>query len=62
MDETVTLKARTRVGTNWSALVEATFTVNQTFRDLLVTEIMYRPAATPNVNRDDLEFIFVPCG
>lgn len=57
IQETLTLKARSRVGSDWSALVEATFTIHQTFRDLLVTEIMYRPAASPGVDRDDLEFI-----
>lgn len=57
LNESVTVKARTRDGNNWSALVEFDFNIIQTFHDLLITEIMYRPAATPGVNRDDLEFL-----
>ena len=57
INESMTLKARVRNGTAWSALVEFDFVVNQTFRELLITEIMYRPAATPGLNRDDLEFL-----
>ncbi len=57
VNQSLTLKTRARLGTEWSALVETDFTVIQTFRELQVTEIMYRPAATQGVNRDDLEFV-----
>ena len=40
LSESVTVRARAYDGTNWSALNEADFTVIQTFKELLVTEIM----------------------
>jgi hypothetical protein len=46
-----------KVGTNWSAVVEALFTTTQYFRDLAVTEIMYNPPGTTNVDGDEFEFL-----
>jgi hypothetical protein len=41
----------------WSALTEATFYVIQNFTDLLITEIMYHPPGTTNLDGDEFEFI-----
>ncbi|HWN94996.1 MAG TPA: lamin tail domain-containing protein, partial [Methylomirabilota bacterium] len=41
--ETMTVKARMLVGTNWSALNEATFVVSSLTVPLRITEIMYNP-------------------
>ncbi len=57
IDESLTLKARALDGTNWSALVEAPFTLIQTFTDLALTEIMYHPPDTGSFDGSDLEYI-----
>ncbi len=49
--------ARVRVGTNWSALVRASFTTAAYFKDLAITEIMYNPPGTATVSGDEFEFI-----
>ncbi|MBI3415686.1 MAG: lamin tail domain-containing protein [Verrucomicrobia bacterium] len=57
LDESILVKSRVLNDTNWSALNEASFTIIQTFTELLITEIMYNPpdfGATPG---DDLEFV-----
>lgn len=46
------LKARTQWGTNWSALTEAAFQVDESFLPLRITEIMYNP-----LDGDAFEFI-----
>jgi hypothetical protein len=46
------IKARAFLGTNWSALNEATFTIEQLTTPLRITEIMYNPPGG-----DDYEFI-----
>ncbi|HWI59416.1 MAG TPA: chitobiase/beta-hexosaminidase C-terminal domain-containing protein, partial [Bacillota bacterium] len=51
------LKARVLNGTTWSALSEATFYVIQHFTEVLLTEIMYHPPGTTNVDGDEYEFI-----
>ena len=51
------LRARVRDGTNWSAIVEATFYVVQEFSALKVTEIMYEPPNFGTNTSDDLEFL-----
>ncbi len=51
------VNARTRVGTNWSALVRANFTTSAYFKDLAITEVMYNPAGTTNVASDEFEFV-----
>ena len=43
LNSSVLVKARTRVGTNWSALNEAVFSVNALGPQLHFTEIMYNP-------------------
>src|SRR5262249_4808572 len=53
----VFIRARVRDGTNWSALVEATFYVVQDFSHLAVTEIMYHPPNFGAINGDELEFL-----
>lgn len=52
LNASVTLKARVRNGTTWSALNEATFTVGDPGVPLRITEIMYNP-----VGGDAYEFI-----
>jgi hypothetical protein len=56
---TQSLLARTRalLGTNWSALNEAQFTVIQRFKELVVSEIMYHAPDRDNVDGDNFEFI-----
>lgn len=55
--ESVTAKSRARTGTTWSALNEADFTLVRTFKELLVTEIMYNPPAFNEIDGDQMEFI-----
>lgn len=57
VNETTQVKARVRQGSAWSALNEATFTVIQTFRELMITEIMYHPADEGTTDGDEFEFI-----
>jgi hypothetical protein len=51
------VRARVRSGTNWSALVEATFTPPQDLSKLALTEIMYNPPAFGAFAGNDLEFL-----
>ncbi len=51
------VQSRVRVGTNWSALVRASFTTAAYFKNLAITEIMYNPVGTPTVGSDEFEFI-----
>jgi len=55
--ETVALKARCLNGTTWSALNEATFTVIQTYTNLLMTELMYHPAPDEDGEEESYEFV-----
>jgi hypothetical protein len=57
LEESTWIKSRVLSGTNWSALNEAGFTVIQTFKDLLITEIMYNPPTQNGRDGDDFEFI-----
>jgi len=57
LDETTLVKARALVGGTWSALNEATFTLIQTYTNLLLTELMYHPAPEGEVDGDQFEFI-----
>jgi hypothetical protein len=60
-----TIKARTLVGSTWSALTEATFVVTPEGGGIVISEINYHPydvtaaetAAIPDVVEDDFEFI-----
>ncbi|MCP5522541.1 MAG: lamin tail domain-containing protein [Verrucomicrobiales bacterium] len=57
LNETTQVKSRVLSGSTWSALNEATFTVRQTYGNLLISEIMYHPAAEGDIDGDDYEFI-----
>ena len=57
LNESAQVKARTFNGTTWSALADATFYILQSFTNLMVTEIMYHPAAATNVDADEFEFV-----
>ena len=57
LNATTLVRARVKNGTNWSALVEATFYAPQDFTKLLVTEIMYDPPAFGGVTGDEMEFL-----
>lgn len=54
LNTSVTLKARVRNGTTWSALNEASFTVGEPGVPLRITEIMYNPGGADG---DTYEFI-----
>lgn len=55
--EATQLRCRTKNGTDWSAIAEATFVVNQDFAGLKLTEIMYNPPARDGVDGDEFEFL-----
>ncbi|MEW6158718.1 MAG: lamin tail domain-containing protein, partial [Verrucomicrobiota bacterium] len=57
VNESVQINARVLSGGVWSALNQATFTVIQTFTNLLITEIMYNPAPAAGIDGDEYEFI-----
>lgn len=65
LNGTTTVKARTRVGSTWSALTEATFSMSHETGGIVISEINYHPhaptaaesAALPGVQEDDFEFI-----
>jgi hypothetical protein len=52
ISQTMVVKARMLVGTNWSALNEATFTVGSLATPLRITELMYNP-----IGGDAYEFL-----
>jgi hypothetical protein len=56
-NQSARIKARALNAGTWSALTEATFYLAQTFTNLLITEIMYHPPATTNLDGDEFEFI-----
>jgi hypothetical protein len=51
------LKARVFSGGIWSPLTDATFYIIQNFTDLLITEVMYHPPGTTNLDGNEFEFI-----
>ena len=57
LPESTWVKARALVGTNWSALNEASFILKQSFTNVLVTEVMYHPPDRENVDGDEFEFL-----
>src|SRR5207247_4347895 len=57
LNQSAHVKARVLNAGTWSALTEATFYVIQNFTDLLITEIMYHPPSTTNLDGDEFEFI-----
>jgi hypothetical protein len=54
--ETAQVKARIKNGAEWSALIDATFTLPEPF-PVRITEIHYNPAAHPGVTAENMEFI-----
>lgn len=67
INSTTTVRARTLVGSAWSAVVESTFVVSQGSGGIVISEINYHPhpptpaetAALPGVGEDDFDFIEV---
>jgi len=57
LNQNATVKARVFSGGAWSALNEATFNITRTFRELLITEIMYNPPNFNGVDGEEFEFI-----
>ena len=57
VQESVMVRARALSGTNWSAIVDAPYTVIQTYTNLMITEIMYHPAPEGATDGDQFEFI-----
>jgi hypothetical protein len=57
LTQSAQVKARALSGGVWSAVVDATFYITQTYTDLLVTEIMYHPPSTANYDGDAFEFV-----
>ena len=53
----VFVRARVRDGTNWSAIVQASFYILQDFSHLAVTEIMYHPPNFGATAGDEVEFL-----
>jgi hypothetical protein len=56
IENTSQIKARVKNGAEWSALIDATFTVPSLF-PVRITEIHYNPAAHPGVDAENMEFI-----
>ena len=50
-------KARTRNGVVWSPLTDATFYIIRNYTNLLITELMYHPPGTTNIDGDQFEFV-----
>jgi len=57
LSESTRVRSRTLSGTNWSALNEADFILAQTWKTLAITELMYNPARTADVDGDHFEFV-----
>jgi hypothetical protein len=57
MNARTPIKARVLSGTNWSALVDATFYPPQDLSKLALTEIMYNPPAIRTNSGDEFEFV-----
>ncbi len=53
----VQVKARALIGSDWSALNEATFAVGPVAESLRISEIMYHPAETGSPDDPNLEYI-----
>ncbi|MHC4286425.1 MAG: lamin tail domain-containing protein [Planctomycetota bacterium] len=57
LNKTTHVKARVRYGGTWSALNEAIYAVGPVVENLRITEIMYHPRYTGNLNDPNKEFI-----
>ena len=53
----ITIRARVRNGTTWSAIMQRTYYPAQDFANLLVTELMYNPPGVGATSGDEFEFI-----
>ncbi len=53
----LTIRARVRSGTTWSAIAEGTYYPAQDFAGLLVTEINYNPLGAGATSGDEFEFL-----
>jgi len=51
------IKARTRVGSQWSALVDITFLLETDLSNIKLTEIHYHPLGSESVSDQEFEFI-----
>ena len=51
------MRARVKDGATWSALMEATFYIQQDFTPLAITEIMFNPPGAGAVSGDEFEFL-----
>ncbi len=57
LQESTVVRARAYNGSTWSALNQASFTLRQTFTNLLITEIMYHPLPAGDLDGDTFEFL-----
>ncbi|HIL69715.1 MAG TPA: hypothetical protein EYG38_07695, partial [Verrucomicrobia bacterium] len=57
LEDHVTVKSRTRNGSVWSPLNEASFQIIQSFQDLMITEIMFNPKGDEDAEGNEYEFI-----
>lgn len=57
LNQSTTVRARVVNAGSWSPLIEASFTLIQTFDTLRVTEIHYHPVAEGSIDGDAFEFI-----
>ncbi len=57
LTESTRVRSRALIGTNWSALNEADFILAQSWKTLAITELMYNPAGTADMDGDHYEFI-----
>jgi hypothetical protein len=57
LDTHKVLRARIKDGAVWSALMEATYYVEQDFTPLVITELMYNPPGVGSVSGDEFEFL-----
>lgn len=53
----ITIRARVRNGTTWSAITQRTLYPAQDFANLIVTELMYNPPGVGATTGDEFEFI-----
>ncbi len=57
LNESTHLRARSLQNGEWSPLTDAIFTVERTFKELVITEVMYHAADWEQFRGGDLEFI-----
>jgi hypothetical protein len=57
LEQSTRVKARALVGTTWSALNEAVFAVGPVVESLRITELMYHPQDTGDLNDPNTEYV-----